>query len=62
MWGVDDCFVHGCVNSICQLFLQNVWFLSILVLIFSFLWEISFSGQMISGTLNWLLALDRIIK
>ena len=31
-------------------------------LTFPCLWEISFSGQMISGTVSWLLSLDRIFK
>ena len=31
-------------------------------LTFPHLWEISFSSQMISGTVSWLLGLDRIFK
>ena len=31
-------------------------------LTFACLWEIRFSGQMISGTVSWLLGLDRIFK
>ena len=31
-------------------------------LTFPCLWEISFSSQMISGTVSWLLGLDRIFK
>ena len=31
-------------------------------LTFPCLWEISFSSQMISGTISWLLGLDRILK
>ena len=64
-------FVIGCVGRMCQLFLSEcVFFYSIIVFglvtmdFFTFpcLWEISFSSQMISGTVDWLMGLDRIFK
>ena len=63
-------FVIGCVNRMCQLFLSecvfffNYSFWSCHCGFFTFpcLWEISFSSQMISGTVIWLLVLDRIFK
>ena len=63
-------FVIGCVDRMCQSFLSECVFFFIMVfgplvmnfLTFSCLWEISFSGQMISGTVSWLLGLARIFK
>ena len=73
MWRVDDLvvsFVIGCVNQICQLFLSeclfifnySFWSCHYGFLIFPCLWEISFSSQMISGTVIWLFGLDRIFR
>ena len=63
-------FVIGCVDRMCQLFLSEfVFFLNYSFwpchcgfLIFPYLWKIRFSSQMISGTVSWLLGLDRIFK
>ena len=78
MWRVDDCFIHGCLLLLDVLIgcvshsFQNVSFFFFFnhsfwpccygFLIFLCLWEISFSGQMISGTVSWLMRLDRIFK
>ena len=74
---VDDCFIHGCsfviacVDLMCQLFLSECVFLIFNhsfwpchygFLTFPWLWGISFSSQMISGTISWSLGLDRIFK
>ena len=58
-------FVTGCVDRMCQLFLSECVYFSIIV--FSFvimdffafpcLWEIRFSSHMINGTVIWLLGL-----
>ena len=62
-------FVVGCVDQICQLFLSECNFFSYRFwpchcgfLTIPCLWEIRFSSQMISGTVIWLLGLDRIFK
>ena len=71
MWRVDDCFIHGCVDRMCQSILSECVFLFFIMVfglvvmdffIFPCLWEISFSSQMISGTVSWLLGSDRIFK
>ena len=74
MWMVNDCFVHGLLLlDVLIRFLsysfQNVSFFSHSFwprhygfLTFPSLWEISFSSQMISGTVSWLLGSDRIFK
>ena len=62
-------FVIGCVNQMCRSFLLECVFLFFSTIVFGLvficlafpcLWEISFSNQMISRTLNWLLGLHRI--
>ena len=75
MLRVDDFFVHGCVFwycicrsdvsvipfRMCLFFLSHSsWPCRYGFLSFPCLWEISFSSQMISGTVSWLLRLDRI--
>ena len=63
-------FVIGCVDLMCQLFLSvfvvfvnhSFWPCCYGFLTFLCLWQISFSSQMISGTVSWLLRLDRIFK
>ena len=76
MWRVDDCLIHGCVFCywICQSDVSVISFRMCLFanyilwpchhgfLTFPCLWVISFSSQMISGTVSWLLDLDRIFK
>ena len=78
MWWVDDYFIHGCVFCywMCRsdvsvipfrmcLFLffnHSFWPCRYECLTFPYLWEISFSSQMISGTVSWLLGLDKIFK
>ena len=76
MWRLDDCFIHGCVfcywmcRSDVSVILfrmsffvhQSFWLCRYGFLTFPCLWEISPSGQMISGTVSWLLGLDRIFK
>ena len=58
MWRVDDCFIHGCVFVILDVSIGcRYGFLT-----FPCLWEISFSSQMISGTVSWLLGLDTTYK
>ena len=72
---VDDCFVHGClllsdVSIKCvthsfqdvSFFNHYFWSCHYGFLTFPCLWEISFSSQVISGTISWLLDLDRIFK
>ena len=58
-------FVIGCVDPGGQLFLSeciffdhSFWPCCYGFLTFRCLWVISFSGQMISGTVSWLLGLD----
>ena len=62
-------FVIGYVDRMCQSFLSecvffhhSFWSCRCGFLTFPCLWEISFSGQIISGTVSWLLGLDRIFK
>ena len=65
-------FVIGCVNRMCQSFLPECVFFFIFIVVFGLvvmnfftfpcLWDISFSSQMISGTVSWLLGLNRIFK
>ena len=76
MWRVDDCFIHGCVFyhwmcrsdvsgipfRMCLAFQSQCLALSLWIFDFLFLWEISFSSQMISETVSWSLGLDRIFK
>ena len=55
----------GCVSYSFQnvsFFNYSFWPCDDGLLTFPCLWEISFSGQMISGTVIWLLGLDRIFK
>ena len=61
-------FVIGCVDRICQSLLSECvfffynhrfWPCRYGFLTFPCLWEISFSSQMISGTVSWLLGLYR---
>ena len=61
-------FVVRCVDQMCQFFLSECLFFSHSswpchygLLTFACLWEISFSSQTISGTVSWLLGLDRIL-
>ena len=72
MWRADDCFIHGCAFYywMCQsyflfrmsFFNHSFWPCRYGFLTFPCLWEITFSGQMISETVSWLLSLDRIFK
>ena len=76
MWRVDDCFIHGCVFCywMCRSDVSIIPFIKSSFFNYSFcpchygfltfpcLWEISFSSQMISETVIWLLGLDRIFK
>ena len=70
MWRADDCFIHGCVDRMCLSFVServlffnhSFWPCRNGILTFPCLWEIISSGQMISGTVDWLLGLDRIFK
>ena len=62
-------FVIRCVDRMCQSFFSECLFFHHNFrpcrnefLAFPCLWEISFSSQMISGTVSWLLGLDRIFK
>ena len=65
-------FAIGCVDRICQSFLSecvffifsdhSFWPCRYGFLTFPCLWEINFSSQMITGTVSWLLGLDRIFK
>ena len=63
-------FVIGCVDRMCQSFLSecvfffnhSFWPCHYGFLTFLCLWEIRFSSQMVSGTVSWLLGLDRIFK
>ena len=72
-----DCFIHGCVFCYwicrsdvsvipfrtCLFFLHHsFWPCHYGFLTFPCLWQVSFSGQVISGTVSWLLGLDRIFK
>ena len=55
----------GCVSHSFQnvfSFHHSLWPCHYGSLTFPCLWEISFSSQMISGTVSWLLGLDRIFK
>ena len=62
-------FVVGCVDRMCQLFLSECVFFQLSFLALS-LWIFDpsllvgdkFSSQMISGTVSWLLGLDRTFK
>ena len=68
----DDFFIHGYAFHywMCQLFLSecvlflshSVWHCHYGFLTFPFLVGDKFSSQMISGTVSWLLGLDRIFK
>ena len=63
-------FNIGYVDLICQSFLSgcvvfsnhSFWLCCYRFLTFPCLWEKSFSGQMISVTVSWLLGFDRIFK
>ena len=61
-------FIIGCVNRLCQSFLSILFFNHSVspcrhgFSTFPCLWEISFTCLMISGTVSWLLGLDRIFK
>ena len=56
-------FIIGCADWICQVFSNHTfWPCCYGFLTFSFLWEISFSSQMISVAVSWLLGLDRIFR
>ena len=62
-------FVIGCVGQMCQSFLSecvffhhSFWPCCHDFFTFPCLCEISFSNQMIGGTVSWLLGLDRIFK
>ena len=58
-------FVIGCFDRMCRSdvsFYHSFWPCHYGFLTFPCLWEISFSGQMISGTLSWLLGLDTIFN
>ena len=59
-------FVIGCVDRMCQLFLSECVFLchSFWPCCYElFYFSLScFSSQMISGTVSWLVGLDRIFK
>ena len=76
MWRMDDCFIHCCVFCysmcrsdvsvilfrMCPFFHHILWPCHYRFLTFPCLFEIGFSGKMISGTVSWLLGLDRIFK
>ena len=62
-------FAIGCVDRMCQLFLSGCVFFSHSFwpshcgfLTLACLWEISFSGQMISGTVSWLYGLRQDLQ
>ena len=78
MWKVDNRFIHGCLFCcwmcrsdvsviplrMCPFFFssQGFWPCRFGFLNFPCLWEISFSGQMMNGTVSSLLGLDRIFR
>ena len=77
MWRVDDYFIYSCVFChwicrsdvsvipfrMCFFFLIIVFALSLLVFdLFLLVGDKFFFSQMISGTVIWLLGLDRIFK
>ena len=62
-------FVIGDADWMCQSFLSecllfhhSFWPCRYGFFTFPCLWEVSFSGQMISGTVSWLLGLDGIFN